>query len=51
VSPEERDEREALEKDVDEDLELEDEAAENVRGGRAKSADKAQKAMDDYLRG
>ena len=51
MSEEERDERKELEEDRVEDLELEDESAKNVRGGRAKTADKAFKAMDGYIRG
>jgi hypothetical protein len=51
VSKEERDERQELEQDVDEDLELNDESADKVRGGKAKTADKAFKAMSDYIKG
>jgi hypothetical protein len=51
VSKEERDERDELEQDLKEDLELDEESADNVRGGRAKTAEKMQEAMDKYLRG
>jgi F0F1-type ATP synthase assembly protein I len=51
VSKEERDERRELEEELDEDLELNDESADKVKGGKAKTADKAFKAMSDYIRG
>ena len=66
MSKEERDERRELEEDLQEDLELTGDAAENVRGGektqpitvnqdvtvnKAKTADKAFKSWSDYIRG
>jgi hypothetical protein len=65
VSGEERDQRRELEEDLAEDLELNDDAAEKVKGGdkaaptitqdvtvnKAKTADKAFNAMDGYIRG
>jgi hypothetical protein len=65
VSEEEREERRELEEDLGEDLELSEDSAEMVRGGdkntppvntdvtvnKAKTADKAWKAMDGYIRG
>ena len=53
----EQNRREELEKDQVEDLEVSDDAAEQVKGGadvtvnKAKAADKAFKAMDEYVRG
>jgi hypothetical protein len=51
----EQDRREELEKDQVEDLEVGEDAADQVKGGgavnKAKTADKAFKAMDDYIRG
>jgi hypothetical protein len=67
VSQEEREERRELEEDLGEDLELSEDSAENVRGGdkiapittisqdvtvnKAKTADKAFKSIDGYIRG
>jgi hypothetical protein len=57
MTGEERKEREEREEDRVEDLDLSDEAAGAVRGGqdvtvnKAKTADKAFKAMDQYIRG
>jgi hypothetical protein len=51
VSKEERDERAELEQDHQEDLELDEKQAENVKGGKAKTADKAFNAMSDYIKG
>lgn len=51
MSKEERDDRGELEQDLQEDLELDEKEAEGVRGSRAKSADKAAKAVSDYLKG
>jgi len=51
VSKEERDERAELEQDQQEDLELDEKQAENVKGGKAKTADKAFNAMSDYIKG
>jgi hypothetical protein len=51
----EQDRREELEKDQVEDLQVSDDAAEQVKGGetvnKAKTADKAAKAINDYIRG
>jgi hypothetical protein len=51
VREEERDERNELEQDASEDLQVDEESAEKVRGGKAKTADKAFNAMDAYIRG
>ena len=51
MSKEERDERAELEQDQQEDLELDEKQAENVNGGKAKTADKAFNAMSDYIKG
>ena len=44
-------ERDELERDMQEDLELDEKDADGVRGSKAKSADKAAKAVSDYLKG
>ena len=51
MSKEERDERAELEQDQQEDLELDEKQAENVKGGKAKTADKTFNAMSDYIKG
>ena len=51
MTEEERDTRAELEQEQQEDLELDEKQAENVKGGRAKTADKAFNAMDGYIRG
>jgi hypothetical protein len=52
VTEEERNTRAELEQDQQEDLELDEKDAENVKGGgKAKTADKAFNAMDGYIRG
>ena len=51
MTDEERQQRNELEQDQQEDLELDDKQAEDVKGGKAKTADKAFNAMSDYIKG